>query len=140
EGTSLQAAAANIAAIASALERQYPDSNRGQGSVVVALADVIVGRVRPILLALLGGAGLLLVIAAVNVAGLLLVRAEGRRREIAVRGALGASRWRIIRQFVAEGTLLVAAAGALGVAAASAGIRVLLALVPAPMMGSLPFL
>jgi predicted permease len=137
---SIEAAADNVKAIAAALERQYPDSNRGQGSAIVALTDVIVGPVRPILMTLLGGAILLLIIAVINVAGLLLVRAEGRRREIAVRGALGASRWRIVRQFVAEGALLVTAAGALGVAAASAGIRVLLALVPAPMTAFLPFL
>ena len=140
DGVSIEAAAANVNAIASALERQYPDSNRGQGSAVVSLSDVIVGRVRPILVTLLGGAVLLLLIAIINVAGLLLVRAEGRRREIAVRGALGASRWRIVRQFVAEGALLVIAAGALGIAGASVAIRLLLSLVPAPMMAGLPFL
>src|SRR5262249_49210983 len=118
----------------------YPDSNRGQGSALAFLGDVVVGPVRPILMTLLGGALLLLLIAIVNVTGLLLVRAEGRRREIAVRGALGASRWRIVRQFVAEGALLVTMAGVLGVAGASAGIRVLLSLVPAPMMSFLPFL
>jgi predicted permease len=139
-GTSLHAASENVKAIAAALEQQYPDSNRGQGSALALLSDVIVGPVRPILMTLLGGALLLLVIAVINVAGLLLVRAEGRRREIAVRGALGASRWRIVRQFVAEGALLVTFAGVLGIAAASAGSRVLLSLVPAAMMGSLPFL
>ena len=139
-GASLEAAADNIKAIAAALEQQYPDSNRGQGSVVVALTDVIVGSVRPILMTLLGGAVLLLVIAIVNVVGLLLVRAEGRRREIAVRGALGASRWRIVRQFIAEGALLVTFASVAGIAAASVAIRVLLTLVPAPMMAVLPFL
>jgi len=140
DGVSIAAAAANVASIASTLERQYPDSNRGQGSVVVALSNVIVGRVRPILLALAGGAALLLLIAAVNVAGLVLVRAEGRRREIAVRGALGASRWRIVRHFVAEGTVLVAASCALGMAGAAATIRLLLALVPGEMRPRLPFL
>ncbi|HTI39865.1 MAG TPA: ABC transporter permease [Vicinamibacterales bacterium] len=139
-GVSIATAADNIKAIAAALESQYPDSNRGQGSNIVALADVIVGPVRPILMTLLGGAVLLLVIAVINVAGLLLVRAEARRREIAVRGALGASRWRIVRQFVAEGALLVIASSIIALAAAAAAIRLLRALVPAAMMSFLPFL
>jgi len=138
-GASIEAAADNVAAIATALERRYPDSNRGQGSAIASLSDVIVGRVRPILITLLGSAILLLVIAAINVGGLLLVRAEGRRREIAVRGALGASRWRILRQFVAEAALLVTVGASLGLAGARASIRMLYALVPAPMLAGLPF-
>ena len=74
------------------LEQQYPDSNRGQGASVIPLTEAINGRIRPILLLLLGGASLLLVIATVNVASLLLVRAERRRPEISVRRALGAVR------------------------------------------------
>jgi len=140
DGVSFSAAAANIASIASALEKQYPDSNRGQGSVVVSLSDVIVGRVRPILLTLAGGAALLLLIAAVNVAGLVLVRAEGRRREIAVRGALGASRRRIVRHFVAEGAVLVGASCGLGLAGAVAAIRLLRALIPADVVPRMPYL
>src|SRR5262245_4521718 len=140
DGVSIEAAADNVAAIATALERQYPESNRGQGSAVVSLSDVIVGRVRPILMTLLGGAILLLAIATINVAALLLVRAEGRRREIAVRGALGASRGRILRQFVAESAVLVAVGTALGTIGAGASIRMLYALVPAPMLLGLPFL
>ncbi|HWK10021.1 MAG TPA: ABC transporter permease, partial [Vicinamibacterales bacterium] len=139
EGVSIEAAAANVAAIAAALERQFPDSNRSQGSAVVSLSEVIVGRVRPILLTLLGGAILLLSIAAINVAGLLLVRAEGRRREIAVRAALGASRWRILRQFAVEAAAMVSVGAAAGIAGAGASVRLLHALVPAPMLAGLPF-
>ena len=116
-------------AIASQLELQYPDSNRGQGATVVALSEVIVGNVRPILLVLLGGAGLLLVIASVNVASLVLVRSESRRREMAVRRALGASGSRVVRQFVTEGLVLVALGSIAGVALASWAMQLLSALV-----------
>ena len=95
-------------AIAARLATQYPGSNQGQGASVAPLSDLIAGPVRPILLTLLGGAGLLLLIACVNVASLLLVRSESRRREIAVRGALGATPVRLMRQFVTEGLLLAA--------------------------------
>jgi len=140
EGATVASAAADVKTIAASLEQQYPDSNRGQGSAVTPLSEVIVGPVRPILSALAGGAWLLLVIAAVNVAGLLIVRADARRREIAVRAALGASRARIVRQFVAEGTVLVAGSAALGIAAAAAGIRLLVALVPPDLLSRIPFL
>jgi ABC-type antimicrobial peptide transport system permease subunit len=85
------------------LENQYPDSNRGNGATVVLLPSVIIGDVRPILLLLLSGAALLLLIADVNVTSLLLVRSEGRKREISVRSAVGASREQLFCQFVTEG-------------------------------------
>jgi predicted permease len=107
---------------------------------VIPLSEAIVGGIRPIFLILLGGAGLLLLIACVNVASLLLVRAESRRREIAVRGALGASRKRLSRQFVTEGIALVAAGTAAGLALAYVGMRVLSGLISADMMIGLPFL
>ncbi len=126
--------------IALQLEKQYPDSNRGQGGSVDPLSEVIIGDVRPILLVLLAGAGLLLVIACVNISSLLLVRSESRRREIAVRGALGASRPRLIRQFVTEGLVLVIAGTALGLAFAAILVRVLLGLITKDVMSYTPYL
>ena len=118
DGVSVQTALADMKSIAQQLERQYPDSNRGQGASVVPLSEVIVGDIRPILLVLLGGAGLLLLIACVNVTSLLLARSESRKREIAVRNALGASAARLVRQFATEGLVLVALSSALGLLSA----------------------
>jgi macrolide transport system ATP-binding/permease protein len=140
DGVSVQTAAANLTSIAQQLERQYPDSNRGQGAAVMALTDVIVGNIRPILMVLLTGAGLLLLIASVNVASLLLVRSESRKREIAVRSALGASAARVIRQFVTEGLVLVAAGSALGLASAYWATQLLTGLIPANIMARTPYL
>lgn len=92
DGISVATAQANAEAIAQQLEKQYPDSNHGQGAAVLPLKEVVVSDVRPILLTLLSGAALLLLIACVNVSSLLLVRSESRRREIGVRGALGRRR------------------------------------------------
>lgn len=140
EGVSFQTALADVTLIAQQLEREYPDSNRGQGAALAPLADVIVGNIRPILLALLGGAGLLLVIASVNVASLLLVRSEGRKREIAIRSSLGASPARIMRQFVTEGLVLVAIGSILGLMSASLVMQLLTKLIPADLMARTPFL
>ena len=140
DGVTMQAALADLKSIAAQLERQYPDSNRGQGASVIPLSELIVGQVRPILLTLLAGAGLLLVIACVNVASLLLVRAEARKREVAVRGALGATPARMMRQFVTEGLVLAGAASVGGVMVASCIMRLLKDLVPKSMMVHLPFI
>lgn len=140
DGISIQTALANMKAIARQLELQYPADNRGQGALVAPLADVIVEDIRPILLLLLSGAGLLLLIACVNVSSLLLVRSESRKREIAVRGALGASRTRLIRQFTTEGLLLVAAGSALGLMTAQIAMRILTRLISKDMMAGMPYL
>lgn len=140
DGVTMQAALAEMQSIATQLERQYPGDNRGQGASVEPLSEVIVGDYRPILLTLLAGAGLLLAIACVNVASLLLVRSESRRKEIAVRGALGASRTRLVRQFLTEGVVLVAFGSTLGLAIADGAMRLLIGLIPKHMMSGLPFL
>ena len=139
DGVSVAAALADTRSIAKRLEEQYPDSNRGQGASVVALSEVIVGPIRPVLSLLLGGAGLLLLIAVLNVASLVLVRSEGRRRELAVRSAVGASARRLVSQFVTEALVLVAAGAGLGLALASWTMRLLAGLIPARMRSSLPF-
>ncbi len=140
DGVSIESAAANMVLIAQQLEKGYPDSNRGQGANIMQLSEAIVGEIRPILLVLLGGAGLLLLIACVNIASLLLLRSEGRRREMAVRSALGASSGRLIRQFVTEGLVLVAAASALGLLGAHWAMQLLIGLIPEYMMADMPYL
>jgi len=139
-GVTVGGALAQMKAIALQLENQYPDSNRGQGASVLPLSAAIVGDIKPILLVLLGGAGLLLLIACVNVSSLLLVRAETRRREIAVRGALGASRLRLSRQFVTEALMLVASGGAIGLGVAYAGIKGLSGMISKDWLAGMPFL
>ena len=139
DGVSIATALAEMQSIAALLEKQYPDTNRGQGATVEPLSEVIVGNIRPMLLMLLAAAGLLLAIACVNIGSLLLVRSESRRREIAVRGALGASRMRLARQFVTEGLLLVTLSTALGIGLALVTLHLLLSLIPATLLLYVPF-
>ena len=140
DGVSVETTRAEMTSIARQLELQYPVDNRGQGAFVQPLSNMFVENVRPIFLLLLVGAGLLLVIASVNVSSLLLVRSESRKREIAVRGALGASRGRLVRQFVTEGFVLMAGGAALGLAAASGAMQILLHLISKDMMAYMPYL
>jgi predicted permease len=140
DGVTPRAALEEMKAIASQLEKQYPDSNHAQGASVITLSELIIGDVRPVLLTLLGGVGLLLLIACVNVASLLLVRSESRRREVAVRGALGATPARLMRQFVTEGLLLAAAGFLFGGLVAAWIISLLKHLVPKAMADYMPYL
>ena len=140
DGVTVANALANMKAIARQLEVQYPDENQGMGASVKPLADVFVEDVRPVLLALLGGAGLLLLIACVNVSSLLLVRSESRRREIAVRGALGASRIRLVRQFATEGVALAGAGWIAGLIVAQFAMRVLTGLISKDLLAGMPYL
>jgi predicted permease len=140
DGVTVQMALADMTSIAQQLEVQYPVSNRGQGASVMPLYEEIVGDIRPILLVLLGGAGLLLLIACVNVSSLLLVRSEARRREVAVRGALGASPARLVRQFITEALVLTIVGGALGLLCADGAMQVLLRLLSKDMLFYMPYL
>ncbi|HTV04489.1 MAG TPA: ABC transporter permease [Acidobacteriaceae bacterium] len=139
-GVNSAAALADLKTIAATLEKEYPSSNRGQSASVIPLTELIVGKVRPILLTLLAGAGLLLLIACVNVACLLLVRSESRRREIAVRGTLGATPMRLMRQFVTEGLLLAVAGCAAGLLVGAGMMSLMLRLIPAQNAAFVPFL
>jgi predicted permease len=140
DGVTLESAVSDMRSIAQQLAKQYPDADDGRGATVLPLTEVIVGNLRPILLLVLSGAILLLLIACVNVSGLMLIRSENRRHEVAVRGALGASRMRLIRQFVTEGIMLAATGNLIGVGAAYGMIRLLLKLVPAEILGAMPYL
>lgn len=140
DGVTVQAALTEMTAISKQLQQQYSTSDRYERASVVPLSELVVGDVRPILLTLLGGAGLLWLIACVNVASLLLVRSQSRRREIAVRGALGATRARLVRQFLTEALVLAVFGSAAGMVVADGMMKLLAQLVPKDMAASLPFL
>jgi predicted permease len=135
-----QTAQAEMTAIAKTLQQQYGITGRNLSASVLPLSEVFIGDVRPILLTLLAGAGLLLLIACVNVASLVLVRAESRKREVAVRGALGATPARLLRQFVTEGLLLAALGTLSGLVVAAALMKLLAGVVPKDMAANMPFL
>src|SRR5260221_481491 len=129
-GVPLRQARTEMSGITQRLEAAYPEFNKGWGADVEPLRDSLVGEAKTSLLVLLGAVTLLLSVACANVANLLLARYSARRREMAVRGALGAARGRLIRQVLTESTALGLAGGALGIVLAYFAVSGLVALAP----------
>ena len=134
-GVTLEQAQAEMTALSQGLAAQFPERNKNVTVALQGLRAAFYDDVQRPLLVLQGTVGFVLLIACANIAGLLLARSGSRRTEMAVRSALGAGRWRIIRQLLTENVMLALVGGAVGCAIGWAGLRALVAALPPGMMG-----
>jgi predicted permease len=139
-GVSADQARAEMNSITTQLIREYPKEDGSTIIVMTSLRDSIVGRIQPLLLILLGAVGFVLLIACANVANLLMTRSIGRRKEFAVRVALGASRGNILAQLLTESLMLSAIGASLGLAGSQWGLNLLLAAMPDAQLQAVPYL
>ncbi|HEV2828458.1 MAG TPA: ABC transporter permease [Pyrinomonadaceae bacterium] len=139
-GVSVAQAQTELSLIAKRIEQEHNQSHAGTGLKLIPLQEQVVGQVKPILIVLLAAVGFVLLIACANVASLLLTRSLARQKEVAIRSALGASRWRVIRQLLTESLLLSFAGGVAGLLVAYWGIHGLVAVLPDAQLSALPFL
>lgn len=139
-GVTIEQANNELSIIAGRIEQEHNESHAGTGIRIVPLQEEFVGNVRPILFVLLGAVGFVLLIACANVASLLLTRSLARYKEVAIRAALGANRWRVIRQMLTESILLAVTGGLAGLMIAYWGLDALVAVLPDRQLNSLPFL
>lgn len=137
-GVSLPQARAEIARITASLAEEFPRSNQGRGAALTPLVELATGKVRVLLIVMFAAVAATLLIACANLANLLLARAAGRTREIAIRQSLGARRGHLVRQFLAESLLLAAAGGAFGLLLAVWAVPALLAHLPESGVFQLP--
>jgi putative ABC transport system permease protein len=132
-GVSIEQAQTEMSTIAGRIAIDHADTNAGWDAKVIPMLDYAVGNIKPALLVLLGAVAFVLLIACANVANLLLARAASRQKEIAIRTAMGAGRWRIIRQLLTESVILAIVGGTVGLLLAAWGMDALLALAPADL-------
>lgn len=139
-GVNLEQAKAAMLPITGRIAQEYADSHAGTSIIVTPLHQEMVGNIKPLLVLLLVAVGFVLLIACSNVANLLLVRASGRQKEVAIRSALGASAWRLIRQLLTESLVLAVAGGAVGLLLARWGVDGLISAIPDNLLNFMPYL